>query len=159
MQLAEVFLQTKRRRNQICVTMTKGKYFPLQTEQIWLIGNLLNGFWLLPLSLIAFFVYEVVVYRFTCSILHMTSYLFVFIEFSAYQSTFKRFNNVSNLEFFHESYLSLVCAQIKSKTFPPKIAGLRGKLRLEQLSPHMPYSADNTFLEKNINFQHCDPHS
>ena len=151
MQLTEVFLQTKRRRNQICVTMTKGKYFPVQPEQMWLIGNLLNVFWLLPLSLIAFFVYEVVVYRFTCSISHMTSCLFVFIEFSTYQSTFKRFNNVSNLEFLHESYLNLVCAQIESKIVPPKIAGLREKLRLGQLSPHMPYSADNIFLETNIN--------
>ena len=48
----EVFVQTERRRSEICAEKTEGKYFPVQTEQTRLIRNLLYGFWLLFSSLL-----------------------------------------------------------------------------------------------------------
>ena len=42
--LPEVFVQTERRRSEVCAEKAEGKYFPVQTEQTRLIRNLLYGF-------------------------------------------------------------------------------------------------------------------
>ena len=48
--LPEVFVQTKRQRNEVCAKK-EGKYFPvLHTEQTRLIRHLLYGFWFIFFS-------------------------------------------------------------------------------------------------------------
>ena len=39
--LPEVFVQTERRRSEVCAKETEGEYFSVQTEQTRLIRNLL----------------------------------------------------------------------------------------------------------------------
>ena len=46
--LPEVFVQTEQQRIEVSMKITEGKYFPVQTEQMRFITNLLYGFWLLP---------------------------------------------------------------------------------------------------------------
>ena len=43
----KVFVQIDQWRSEVCMKIMKGKYFPIQTEQTWLIRNLLYGFWFL----------------------------------------------------------------------------------------------------------------
>ena len=50
--MAEVFVQTERRRSEICAEKPEGKYSPKQTEQTRLIRNLSYGFWFLSSSLL-----------------------------------------------------------------------------------------------------------
>ena len=53
--LPEVLVQSERRRSEVCAEKTKGKYFPVQTEQTKLIRSLLYGFWFLSSSLLTKF--------------------------------------------------------------------------------------------------------
>ena len=55
--LPEVFLQTERRRSEVCAHKTNGKHFPMQTEQTKLTRNLSCDFWLVLSSLLIFFVF------------------------------------------------------------------------------------------------------
>ena len=50
--LPGVFVQTERRRSNVCAEKTEGKYFPVQTKQTRLRRNILYGFWFLPSSLL-----------------------------------------------------------------------------------------------------------
>ena len=50
--LPEVFIQTEQQRSKVCVENPRAKYFPVQTEQMRLIRNLLYGFWHLLSSLL-----------------------------------------------------------------------------------------------------------
>ena len=44
--LPEIFVETERRRSEICAKKTECKYFPLRNKQTRLIRNLLYGSWL-----------------------------------------------------------------------------------------------------------------
>ena len=50
--LLEVFIQTDRRRSEVCAEKIEGKYFSVQTKQTRLIRNLLYDFWLISSSLL-----------------------------------------------------------------------------------------------------------
>ena len=50
MYLPEVFVETERRRSEVCVKKLCGKYFPVQTEQTRWIRHLLYGFFIIKLT-------------------------------------------------------------------------------------------------------------